>query len=215
MGCLRRSANGLVPGAGRGEESAQRRSGRGGSRKKETICPVMGPRLPWRPMPVIHWRAAVAGMALEVSGLSVGPVGMPGCGLSVGVPAHAGSKERVEAASFGGGGEGSGVGEHVLRGGDDGVGARGSDFDPVGEVETAGDEVGDGLFGVLWAERGKESVEAGEVAGDGDGVDAGVEGAEKGGHGAAAGAAEGSDAVGVDFRAREQGSRRRGCCPRR
>ena len=61
-------------------------------RKKETICEVIGPRLPWRPMPVIHWRLAVAGMELEVSGLRVGPVGMPGGGLPVGVPALAGSK---------------------------------------------------------------------------------------------------------------------------
>jgi hypothetical protein len=86
-----------------------------------------------------------------------------------------------------------------LRGGDDGVGARGRYFDPVGEVKTRGDEVGDGLFGVLRTEGGKEGIETCEVASDGDGVDAGVECAEEGGHGAAAGAAEGSDTVGVDF----------------
>src|SRR5437868_12403860 len=46
---------------------------------------------------------------------------------------HAGGcriEECVEAAGFGGRGEGSGIGKHVLRGGDDGVGARGGDFDP-------------------------------------------------------------------------------------
>jgi|SRR5271170_3138965 len=45
-----------------------------------------------------------------------------------------GIEEGVEAAGFGGGGESSSVGEHVLCGGDDGVGAWGGEFDPVGEV---------------------------------------------------------------------------------
>ena len=111
-------------------------------------------------------------------------------------------EKSIEAASFSGCGEGSGVGEHVLSGGDDGVRARGSDFDPVGEVQTAGDEVGDGLLSVLRPERWKEGVEAREVAGDSDGMDAGIDGAEQSSHGASAGAAEGTDAVGVDFRAR-------------
>ena len=60
------------------------------------------------------------------------------------------------------------------------------------------------MLGVLGAESGEEGVEAGEVAGYGDGVDAGVERGEKSCHGAAAGAAEGSDAVGVDFWARDE-----------
>lgn len=121
-------------------------------------------------------------------------------------------EERVEAAGFGGGGESSGVREHVLRGGDDGVGAGGGNFNPVGKVERQGvfalraarNEVWDGLFGVLRTEGGEEGVEAGEIAGDGDGVDAGVDGAEERSHGATTGAAEGSDAVGVDFRAGEE-----------
>jgi hypothetical protein len=108
-----------------------------------------------------------------------------------------GIEEGVEATGFCGSGKSSGVGEHVLGGGDDGVGAGGGEFDPVGEVEAGCDEVRGGLFSVLRAQGGEEGVEAGEVAGDGDGVDAGVEGAEKSGHGAASGATKGSDAVGV------------------
>ena len=89
-------------------------------------------------------------------------------------------------------------------GGDDGVGARGGDFDPVREIQTASDEVGDGLLGVLGADGGEERIEAGDVAGGADGFDARVEGSEEGGHGAAAGAAEGSDAVGVDLGAGDE-----------
>ena len=152
--------------------------------------------------------AADTGDPLEIgsAGDRVGGVGVErgaggnARGWVVGWCACAGRvEEGVEAAGFGGGGEGSGVGEHILRGGDDGVGAGGGDFDPVREIETAGDEVGDGLFGVLGPECGEKRVEAGEIAGYCDGVNTRVESTEERGHGAAARAAEGSDAVGVDF----------------
>ena len=202
LGRLAGRAKGLVPGAGGGGRMGAASEWARWVRKKETICPGDGAEVAV---------AADAGDPLEGGG---GGDGVGGVGVEGGAGGDAGSwvarlecrrwRDRRERRSGGlrGGGEGSGVGEHVLCGGDDGVGARGGDFDPVGKVETAGDEVGGGLFGVLRAEGGEESVEAGEVAGDGDGVDAGVECAEECGHGAAAGAAEGSDAVGVDLGAR-------------
>src|SRR5271154_1402964 len=143
--------------------------------------------------------AANAGDPLECGGGwdGVGCVGVEGwggrdagCWVVGWCACGCGVEDGVEAAGFGRGGKGSGVGEHVLCCGDDGVGAWSGDFDPVGEVKTAGDEVGDGLFGVLRAEGWEEGVEAGEVAGDGDGVDAGIDGARKGGLWAPAGAAE-------------------------
>src|SRR6516225_3219632 len=47
-----------------------------------------------------------------------------------------GIEEGVEAARFGNGGAGSGVGEHVGGGGDDGVEAWGGEFDPIWKVKT-------------------------------------------------------------------------------
>src|SRR5881227_1439644 len=110
-----------------------------------------------------------------------------------------GIEEGVEAAGFRGRSEGSGKGKHVLRGGDDGVRARGGDFNPVGKVETRCDEVWNRLLSVLRPEARQERVETRDIAGYCDGVDAGIDRAEQRGHSAATGTSKGADAVRIDF----------------
>src|SRR5580698_483756 len=59
-------------------------------------------------------------------------------------------EERIETARLDDGGACTRIGKHVRGGGDDGIRTRRCEFDPVGEIETTGDEVGYGLFSVLW-----------------------------------------------------------------
>src|SRR5580704_16081626 len=65
----------------------------------------------------------------------------PGVGRARVGPSAGRVEERVEAACLDDGRTSSRIGKHVRCGGDDCVGARGSEFDPVGKVQTAGDEV--------------------------------------------------------------------------
>ena len=94
------AAKGLAPGAGGGGRIGAAFECARFTRKKLTICPVMGRRLPWPPIPAMTWNGAVAGMSFDVSGFSVGPVGVGGsaCGpepaLPVGVPSAVGSKSE-------------------------------------------------------------------------------------------------------------------------